>query len=76
MRKRILNLSTNIQYTATMTEEEISDELEKKIGCITVLFPIFFQNKLKNLERKNPEHANTICDYIIVEQTEFNISRL
>ena len=63
--------------TTTSTEKQqdhINDELEKKIGYITQSFSQnFLKNKLKNLARKNPDNANIICDYIIVEQTEFNI---
>jgi integrase len=50
------------------------DELAKKIDYITQSFSQnFLKNKLKNLAGKNPDNANVICDYIIVEQTEFNI---
>ena len=65
----------NQQVTTTIKNNDISEDgLEKKICYITQSFPQnFFINKLKNLARKNPENANVICDYIIVEQTEFNM---
>jgi len=50
------------------------NELEMKICYITQSFSQgFFKNQLKNLARKNSDNANIICNYIIVEQTEFNI---
>lgn len=65
------------KLTTTKTikkEDHITEELEKKIDYIIESFPQnFLKNKLKNLARKNPDNANVICDYIIVEQTEFNI---
>ncbi len=62
------------QPVITTTNDNINKELEKKISYITQSFSQnFFGNKLRNLARKNPENANIICDYIIVEQTEFNI---
>jgi hypothetical protein len=70
--KEQLNKSTT---TITSSRDEISEnKLEKKISYITQSFSQnFLKNKLKNLARKNPGNANVICDYIIVEQTEFNI---
>ena len=66
--------TTTITKTKTTKKDHINDELEKKIDYITESFPQnFLKNKLKNLARKNPDNANVICDYIIVEQTEFNI---
>ena len=70
-KKEQLNKSTT---TATTKKDNINEELEKKIDYITQSFPQnFLKNKLKNLARKNPDNATIICDYIIVEQTEFNI---
>ena len=67
-----MNKSTT---TTTSSIDEISEnKLEKKISYITQsISQNFLKNKLKNLARKNPGNANVICDYIIVEQTEFNI---
>ena len=62
------------QSVTTTTQDNIREELEKKISYVTQSFSQnFLKNKLKNLARKNPDNANVICDYIIVEQTEFNI---
>jgi hypothetical protein len=48
--------------------------LEKKIEIVTQSFSQnFLKNKLKNVAQKNLCNANVICDYIMVEQTEFNI---
>jgi hypothetical protein len=58
----------------TTKQGNINEKLEKKIDYVTQSFSQnFLKNKLKNLARKNPDNANVICDYIIVEQTEFNI---
>ncbi|HSF00559.1 MAG TPA: hypothetical protein VLA48_06650 [Nitrososphaeraceae archaeon] len=66
-----MNKSTT---TVTTKKDNINEELEKKIDYITQSFPQnFLKNKLKNLARKNSDNATIICDYIIVEQTEFNI---
>ena len=63
-----------MNQSVTTIQDDISEELEKKIDYITQSFSQnFLKNKLKNLARKNPNNANVICDYIIVEQTEFNI---
>lgn len=68
-------MNKSITTTTTTKKDHINEEeLEKKIDYITQSFPQnFLKNKLKNLARKNPDNANVICDYIIVEQTEFNI---
>ena len=60
---------------STTTKNKINeDELEKKICYITQSFSQnYFKNLLKKLARKNSENANTICEYIIAEQIEFNI---
>ncbi|MGD1836408.1 MAG: tyrosine-type recombinase/integrase [Nitrososphaeraceae archaeon] len=49
------------------------EESKKKIDVITKSCRPFFNKILKDLASKNTENANIICDYIIVEQTEFNI---
>jgi hypothetical protein len=60
---------------STTTKNKINeDELEKKICYITQSFSQnYFKNLLKKLARKNSENTNTICEYIIAEQIEFNI---
>ncbi|HLN34213.1 MAG TPA: hypothetical protein VK250_02920 [Nitrososphaeraceae archaeon] len=58
---------------ATILEQEEKQELEKRIDSITKSCKPFINKMLKNLTDKNPENANNICDYIIAEQTEFNI---
>jgi integrase len=63
-----------LNQLVTATQDDISEGLEKKISYVTQSFSQnFLKNKLKNLARKNPDNANVICEYIIVEQTEFNI---
>jgi integrase len=48
--------------------------LEKKIDVITKsLARAYYKNILIKLADRNTENANTICDYIIAEQTEINI---
>ena len=70
----MIQSTTKIQVTTTIKDHDVNEELEKKISYITQsLHQNFIVNKLKKLARKNPDNANTICDYIIVEQTEFNI---
>jgi hypothetical protein len=49
-------------------------ELEKDIDLITKsLSRPYFNSTLKKLVKENPNNARLICDYILVEQTEFNI---
>ena len=49
-------------------------ELEKDIDLITKsLSRPYFNSALKKLSRENPNNARLICDYILTEQTEFNI---
>ena len=63
-----------LSRSTTTKQDHIYEELEKKIGYIIQSFSQnFFRNKLKDLARKNPDNANTICEYIIVERTEFNM---
>jgi hypothetical protein len=64
-----------LNQSVTTTKDAITkNELEKKICYITQSFPQnFSKNQLRNLAQKNPVNANIICDYLIVEQTEFNI---
>ena len=51
-----------------------NDELEKDIDLITKsLSRPYFNSALKKLARENPKNAQLICDYILTEQTEFNI---
>jgi integrase len=72
--KEQLNQLTTTSSTTKKQQDHINYELEKKIDYITQSFSQnFLKNKLKNLAQKNPDNANVICDYIIVEQTEFNI---
>ena len=48
--------------------------LENKIDSVTkTCSKPYFQNVLKKLASENFENAETICNYIIVEQTEINI---
>jgi hypothetical protein len=50
------------------------DRLKKKIDIINKSLPrAYYKNILVKLADKNTENANTICDYIIAEQTEINI---
>jgi len=49
-------------------------ELENDIDLITKsLSRPYFNSALKKLARENPNNARLICDYILTEQTEFNI---
>ena len=60
-----MNLTKTTTATTTKTKDhDISEELEKKIGSITLSFSQnFIINKLKNLARKNPDNANTTITY-------------
>jgi integrase len=63
-----------LQTSQTQSNEKNSYSLEKKIGVITKsLSRAYYKNILIKLAGKNIENANTICDYIISEQTEINI---
>jgi hypothetical protein len=54
----IQSTTTKIQFTTTTKDNDINEELENKIGYITQSFSQhFIINKLKNLERKNPDNA-------------------
>jgi hypothetical protein len=49
-------------------------ELENDIDLITKsLSRPYFNSALKKLARENPNNAQLICNYILTEQTEFNI---
>ncbi|MGN6560350.1 MAG: hypothetical protein ACTHJ2_07480, partial [Candidatus Nitrosocosmicus sp.] len=49
-------------------------ELANDIDLITKsLSRPYFNSALKKLAKDNPNNAQIICDYIITEQTEFNI---
>jgi integrase len=66
-----------ITLQASQTESKknnICYNLEKKIDVITKsLSREYYKNILIKLANRNTENANTICDYIIAEQTEINI---
>ncbi|HEX5185574.1 MAG TPA: tyrosine-type recombinase/integrase [Nitrososphaeraceae archaeon] len=48
--------------------------LEKNIDLITKsLSRPYFNTALKRLQKDNPNNAKLLCDYVFVEQTEFNI---
>jgi hypothetical protein len=54
--------------------KENDKDLEKDIDLITKsLSRPYFNSALKKLARENPNNAQLICDYILTEQTEFNI---
>jgi hypothetical protein len=63
--KEQVNLTKTTTATTTKTKEyDISEELEKKIGSITLSFSQNFTiNKLKNPARKNPDNVNTTIAY-------------
>ncbi|MGN6622533.1 MAG: hypothetical protein ACTHKK_00135 [Candidatus Nitrosocosmicus sp.] len=49
-------------------------ELANDIDLITKsLSRPYFNSALKKLAKDNPNNAQIICDYLITEQTEFNI---
>ena len=49
-------------------------DLDRNIELMTKsLSRPFFNTALKRLAKSNPKNAQLICDYILVEQTEFNI---
>jgi len=51
-----------------------NEELCKKIDSITEHnSKPYFRQALKKLCKDNPGNANTICDYILAEQTDINI---
>jgi hypothetical protein len=63
-----------LQTSQTKSIEKNSYSSEKKIDLITKsLSRAYYKNILIKLVDKNTENANTICDYIIAEQTEINI---
>ena len=60
---------------SVITRKTVTDiGLEQRIDLITnSLSRPYFSKILKKLVIKNSENADIICDYIQVEQTEFNI---
>jgi hypothetical protein len=68
-----LHNKSNSQAYESINEKQII-ELEGKIDSITKsLSRPYFNKILKNLIKTNPNNTETICDYIIAEQTELNI---
>jgi hypothetical protein len=63
----------DIDILVVTVETTIITDMEKKIDSITKSCKPFINKILKDLSIKHFENANVICDYIIVEQTEFNI---
>lgn len=60
--------------TVAAHEETTLHELTKRIDAITYGCPKpYFKNALKRLIETNPENCNTICEYILAEQTEINL---
>jgi hypothetical protein len=54
----------------------VNEALEKDIDLITeYLSRPYFNSALKKLSKENPNNAKLNCDYIITEQTEFNIEK-
>ena len=54
-------------------EQQLYQKLIKtKIESITKSSKYFIRNLLNDLSNNKPENANIICNYIIVEQIEFN----
>jgi hypothetical protein len=50
---------------------DYSSELDKKIDYMTQHnSKAYYQAALKKVSVVNPENANTICDYIMAEQTQ------
>jgi hypothetical protein len=64
--------TTKTEEEATITIKAVVD-IEKKIDLVTKHCKPYINKMLKDLSIKNFENANIICDYIIVEQIEFNI---
>ena len=63
-----------LQASQAKSNEKNSYSLEKKIDIITKsLSRAYYKNILLKLAERNTENANTICDYIISEQTKINI---
>ena len=55
------------------TNLQTIENIEKKIDSVTKYCRPYINKLLKDLSTINFENANIICDYIIAEQTEFDI---
>ena len=71
-----------LSYTKANSKDQLKEDEEKendpivcrKINSITkTCSKQYFNNILKKLAKENPENAQTICDYIVAEETEINI---
>jgi integrase len=77
-RKANYNETTNLAHECILDDKEQEQEkkaiISKKIDSITQSCSKPYFNKiLINLYKQSVENANTICDYIIAEETELNI---
>ena len=63
-----------LQASQAKSNEKEIYSLEKKIDVTTTsLSRAYYKNILIKLAHRNTENANTICNYLISEQTEINI---
>jgi site-specific recombinase XerD len=63
-----------LQASQTKSNDNNSYSLKRKIDIITKsLSRGYYKNILLKLADRNSDNANTICDYIITEQTEINL---
>lgn len=68
-------MTLNIQKSKKIDDSILEEKLVvRKIESITKgLRKPYFKNNLLQLLKRNIENAMTICNYIIVEQTEINL---
>jgi hypothetical protein len=70
---RTTNLAHD-QFLAYEEKQEKKLQIIKRIDSLTKsCTKQYFNSILTKLARENIENANTICDYIIAEETEINI---
>jgi hypothetical protein len=68
----LLTVNDNSQLTQNQVTN-YDDILLQKADSITRLQRPYIKKILRDLALSNPGNANLICDYIINEETQFNI---
>jgi hypothetical protein len=70
----VIKEDANLKMDYSANAASIEKELENDIDLITKsLSRPYFNTAIKKLARENPNNAQLICDYILTEQTGFNI---
>ena len=74
-KKGLSHTKANSKDQSKGDKEKENDTIAyRKINSITkTCTKQYFNNILKILAKENPENAQTICDYIVAEETEINI---